>query len=109
MIGTQSFKTAGEKFNVIDSDTEEAIAPYNEEARELILKLNSDITLPEAAEALRKAQKYAVSVYSNQMGRLMQDNVIYKTNSGVWAINERFYDRGIGLALTGGNLETLVF
>lgn len=109
-IGTQSFKTAGEKFIVIDSSTEEVLVPYNDEARELISQLDSELTISETADKLRRAQKYTVSVYSNQISILTEKNAVYRTASGVLALDERFYDsRGIGLNLSGGNLEELFF
>lgn len=110
LVGTQSFKTAGSLFGVIDDDTENVAVPYNDEAKRLIAELNSGLTLAETAERLRKVQRYVVSVYSNQMGSLAEKNAVFRTKSGIFALNERFYDsHGIGLDLSGGDLETLIF
>ena len=62
----QAFKTAGKLFSVIDAQTEEIIVPYDKCAKELILELNSDQTSYEIMKKLRSAQKYIVSIYSNQ-------------------------------------------
>lgn len=109
-MGTQSFKTAGDKFTVIDNNTEEIIVPYNDEAQELIASLDCELPLPEIIQKIRKAQSYAVSVYSNQMKKLMDENAIYQLKCGAWALEKRFYDpNGIGLNFSGGDLENLIF
>lgn len=110
LIGAQSFKTAGGKFKVIDDNTEEIIVPYNDEAQELISDLNSELSLSETAKKLGKAQRYAVSAYSNWIKQLLENNAVYPLKCGAWALDGRFYDSGgVGLDLNGGDLENLIF
>lgn len=109
-IGTHLFKFAGNKFNVIDNDTEAVLVPYNEEAERLISDLNSEIPQSDITDILRKSQKFAVSLYSNQIDRLLENGVLYKTKCGVWALVSSAYDRkGIGLVEKNAALDDLIF
>lgn len=108
--GFQAFKTAGMLFNVIDSPTEGVIAPYNDEAKELILDLNSDISYEEMSEKNRAAQKYTLSLYSNQIERLKKQGCIKYLKCGAMALQEGFYDaEGIGLSINGENPDGIFF
>ena len=104
----QAFKTAGKLFNVIDSNTTDVIVPYNEEANEIISKLNSDITPNEAIEILRKAQKYIVGLYSSTSKKLADRNGMYALKCGAMALNKEYYNGEYGLDIDGGTMETLM-
>lgn len=108
--GFQAFKTAGKLFNVIDSLTEEVIAPYNDEAKNLILDLNSDISLEEMKKKLKKAQKYTLSLYSNQINELKKQSCIEYLKCGVIALKDGYYDSdGIGLNIKGKDPDGIFF
>ncbi len=108
--GFQAFKTAGEKFNVIDSCTEEVIVPYNDEAKNLILDLNSDISFEEMKKKLKKAQKYTLSLYSNQINGLKKESCIEYLKCGVMALKDGYYDSdGIGLDIKGKDPDGIFF
>ncbi|MBP1549778.1 MAG: CRISPR-associated helicase/endonuclease Cas3, partial [Oscillospiraceae bacterium] len=104
----QAFKTAGKLFNVIDSNTTDVIVPYNEEASEIISKLNSDITPNEAIAILRKAQKYIVGLYSSTSKKLADCNGMYALKCGAMALNKEYYNVEYGLDIDGGTMETLI-
>lgn len=108
-IGKQAFKTAGSLFQMIDKNTEEIIVPYNTEARDIILELNSEISPRRQAELLRKAQKYGVSIFDHQKNKLLESNGIYPLKYGVFALRSEFYDGGAGLKLDSANLDELIF
>lgn len=109
-VGMQAFKTAGKLFSVIDAQTEEIIVPYDKCAKELILELNSDQTSYEIMKKLRSAQKYIVSIYSNQKKILEGAGAIYTLRCGILALKEEFYDsEGIGINFPGRNLDVLIF
>lgn len=100
--GFQAFRSAGKLFQVIDSRTEPVIAPYNEEARELILDLNSHISFDEMSKKLRAAQKYTLSLYSSQVKRLEKKGCIEHLECGAMALMDGFYDaEGVGLYING--------
>ena len=83
--------------------------PYNKEAEELILKLNSDITPQETVELLRTAQKYTVGVYPNLKKALDEVGALTKLKCGAIALNNGFYDASIGVTVKRGEQPVLIF
>jgi CRISPR-associated endonuclease/helicase Cas3 len=105
----QAFATAGKLFKVIDEDTQDILVPYNDEAKELILKLNSDLSPNEAAKLMRMAQKYTVSVYPNMIKALSENNALDTRKCGCLTVRENFYDAFYGLKSESNGLEILVY
>lgn len=105
---SQAFKTAGENFKFINKATETIIVPYNEEAKELILDLNSDITPLEAVDLMRKAQKYTVGIYENLKKKISESGGIIQLRCGAVALNSEFYDDIIGVTAEGKKKEVLM-
>lgn len=105
----QAFQTAGSVFKIIDENTEDIIVPYNSEADELILKLNSDITPRETVELLRTAQKYTVGVYPNLKQALDEAGALIKLKFGAIALNDGFYDASTGVSVKRGEQPALIF
>ena len=105
----QAFQTAGSVFKIIDENTEDIIVPYNKEAEELILKLNSDITPQETVELLRTAQKYTVGVYPNLKKALDEVGALTKLKCGAIALNDGFYDASTGVSVKRGEQPALIF
>lgn len=104
----QAFATAGAKFEVIDSNSRAIIVPYNDEARDLIARLNSSLSPNEAAASLRKAQKYTVSVYDRILKKLKEKEAVYTINDiAVTVLKEGFYDESYGIN-TEGEIENLI-
>ena len=104
----RAFKTAGENFKFINKATETIIVPYNEEAKELILDLNSDITPLEAVDLMRKAQKYTVGIYENLKKKISESGGIIQLRCGAVALNSEFYDDIIGVTAEGKKKEVLM-
>ena len=105
----QAFKIAGTLFEVIDSHTASVIVPYNAEAESLIVRLDDDITPKEAAEILRKAQKYTVSVYMGTKKALEENGAIHITPNDIIVLDERFYNSEFGITTEGAERETLMY
>ena len=106
----QSFKKAGTLFEVIDSHTESVIVPYDDEAESLISRLDDDLTPKEAAEILRKAQKYIVSVYMGTKKALEEKGAIHITkNNNIIVLDKRFYNSEFGITTEGAERETLMY
>ena len=103
---SQAFKTAGELFKVIDNNTTDIIVGYNDEARYLINRLDTE---KYDADDLRKAQKYSVSLYSDNIRVLEEKNIIRLLSSGAIALESSFYNDEYGLDVTGSIHETLLF
>lgn len=103
----QAFKTAGSLFEVIDSNTKDIIVPYNDEAKELIRRLekeDKDVNL-----LLRKLQKYTVSVYSGTERRLAENHSFRLLGCGAAVLDESCYDDSAGVKLEGAEKELLLF
>lgn len=106
----QAFKTAGDIFEVIDSETIGIIVPYSKDAQDLIDRLDCEIYSPnEAAKLMRKAQRYTVGVYEQMKNRLFEAGAVRPLKSGALALEKRFYDADIGITLDGAPPEELIF
>jgi CRISPR-associated endonuclease/helicase Cas3 len=58
-----NFKTAAERFKIIDNDTVPVIIPYDQDARQLIEELKYT---PYPVSTLRKLQMYTVNIYEEE-------------------------------------------
>ncbi|MBK9052879.1 MAG: hypothetical protein IPL78_18775 [Chloroflexi bacterium] len=91
------FKTAAERFNLIDSNTVPVIVPYNEEAKQLIGELKNT---PYPATTLRKLQMYTVNIYEYEFESLQSKGVIETYHEKYEVLNnQNFYDEQTGLIL----------
>ena len=98
----QSFKEAGDKFNVFDSDTLEVIVPYKD-GQNIIAELCSERAkndLGYARSLIRKAAGYTVSLYHYQVEKIKSNNGIkYFRDLGIYILNPEFYDKRIGAVI----------
>lgn len=105
----QAFATAGRLFEVIDSQTEDIIVPYNAEAEELIQNLNNAKTPGEIAALLRKAQKYTVQIFPHLKTSLNEKGARYELNCGdVAALKKEFYDPAFGIRTDADQPELFI-
>lgn len=102
-------KTAGELFSVIESHTHSVVVPYNDEARELISHLTSDIPPQMIRAVLRKAQKYIVEIYAHDERKLWDSGALYSTEYGIAVLSQEHYNNEYGVTLDGGIREVLIF
>lgn len=93
----QAFKTAGSLFEVIADGTVGIIVPYSDSAKELIAKLNSDISPAEQVKLLRGAQKFTVNVYPDLFKTLCENGGVYELACGAFALEERYYSAEFGI------------
>ncbi|WP_316245605.1 hypothetical protein [Aggregatibacter actinomycetemcomitans] len=96
----QSFKSAGRAFHVIDAPTRAVIVPYGE-GKALIGKLCGEWNPAEMRRALQKAQRCSVNVFPNVWDKLQKDQAVHETieGSGIYYLNERYYNDAFGLSL----------
>ena len=106
---SQAFKTAGQLFKVIDSNTENVLVPYNDEAEKMISELESELTPWESASLLRRAQKYTVSVYMGTKQALISEGAVELNKNGVLVLDKRFYSSEFGVTTEGADQEILIF
>lgn len=92
----QAFKTAGELFKVFDDGQTSVIVPW-QDGREIIKKIYAEgkyIT----KKTVDLAKPYTVSVYSYQFENLRNCGAICEVaDSGIYTLNENFYDENTGI------------
>ena len=104
---SQAFKTAGKLFKVIDENTRDVIVPYNDEAEEIISRLensNENISV-----LLRKAQKYTVSIYIGTERKLYENNALRDISCGAVILDRSHYNNEFGIDIEGAEKEILIF
>ena len=95
----QSFSTASQLFEPIESQTTGVIVPYKD-GEIVINELFSSEFLYKKKELLRKAQRYAVNIYANKLKILKNaGGVIGIGDSNIWALDMQFYSDEFGLIL----------
>lgn len=95
----QAFKTAGEAFEVIDSNTIGLIVPYKQ-GKNLIETITKSEDTNEIKKALQKAQRYTVNIHphSQMIKELIQRRAIYPAlNDTVLILYDEFYDESFGI------------
>lgn len=94
----QAFKTAGEKFEAIeDSGKITLLIPYDETARGKLAQLEEPYLAPSRKkQLLRELQVYTVSVTQTER-RQLEAGIHGIWDSHILVLDERFYDRDIGV------------
>ena len=96
----QSFKEAGDKFNVFDSSTLDVIVPYKD-GQNIIAELCSEqakYDLGYTRSLVRRAAGYTVSLYQYQVEEIKSnDGIRWFKDLGVYILNPEFYDHQIGI------------
>lgn len=107
----QAFRTAGDLFEVFDSNNVSVLVPYQEGA-EIVQQLadeslSHDFT--RTRKLLEKAKPYTVSVPETQIQRMMKSGMIYTLlDESICILNDGYYDEQTGLK-EGNNLcSTLI-
>ena len=105
-----SYKTAAEHFEVIESRTTSVIVPYGK-GKDIILELNGDRTIDELSKILKEAQKYTVNLYSQEFDQLAKNNGIISFFDGkIYAVTEGAYSEEFGINLDNdSSLDNLLF
>jgi len=92
-----SYRTAAEYFEVIDSRTTAAIAPYGE-GKELVATLNGAGTIEDLSKVLRKAQKYTVNLFGPERDRLSKNGGLIPLMDGqIFALADGAYHDEYGV------------
>lgn len=96
----QSFKSAGQFFNVIDAPTCAVIVPYNK-GKEIIAQLCGAWNPKQMYQALSDAQQYSVNVFPNVFKKLMDNRAIYEVQAGlgIYYLDDKYHDDNYGLSL----------
>ena len=93
---TAAFKTAGENFELIGSQTIGVLVPYKK-GKEYISILNGE-DVEKKKEILPLVQRYTVNLYENKYKELMKEGAIYQIEFGnVLILDDAHYDEIIGV------------
>lgn len=91
------FKTAAEKFKLIDNSTVAVIIPYNDEAAKWVEALRYT---PYPASTLRKLQSYTVNIYEQEFQALNAKGVIAMAADAYAVLTDMsYYDAQTGIDL----------
>jgi CRISPR-associated endonuclease/helicase Cas3 len=97
----QAFKTAGEKFTVIDQNTIGVLVPFGE-GENIISKLNGDLDRREVIGWIRKGQRYTVNFYRHKIYELTRMGALTQLKNGnILSLKSGFYDINLGVVLDG--------
>ncbi len=91
-----AYATAGKYFRVIDQATSAILVPF-EAGEELIIELNSDLSIDREKQLLRQAQLFSVTVYEYRLKRLIEQKAVYRLPCGAFALRSEWYDSYKGL------------
>lgn len=109
-LNGQAFACAGKLFKVIDENTMDVIVPYNREANEIIIALNSEIDPKTETSLLRKSQRYTVNLFSNKFSDMISSGEIYPLKSkGIYALRKEAYNLDYGVENETHQFETLIY
>ena len=96
----QAFKDAGNKFEMFDQESESVIVPYGE-GMNLIAEMQTERAKYDymyMKYLLERAKEYSVSVYSNQINKLIDSGGLVSIAEGeILVLQENWYDSKTGL------------
>lgn len=93
----QSFQSAAQAFQVIDSASRGIIVPY-EDGEALINELCKASELGKQYELLKKAQRYSVNLFMNDFDSLIKKGAIHEVqeNASVYYLVKEYYSNDFG-------------
>ncbi len=93
------FKTIGETFRIIDSNTISVIVPYGEQGRDLCEKLRRTFDPGERRGIVRKLQRYMVSLYGREPLDREGRPIAELVHDSYWVLTspEQYYSENFGV------------
>ncbi len=94
------FRTAAERFRMIDDNTRPVFVPYRKKGRKLIEELRTDAAHSNPARLrslLRRLQRYTVSLYQNVYEEMLGTDIELLHDQYPVLLNESLYDEHLGL------------
>lgn len=93
--GYIQFRTAAERFRIIEEAGIPILIPFNEEITNLLNKLRKD---GPDRWIMRKLQRYSVTVYENELNKLRKEGAVEEIYPGIYALSSsNIYDQRTGL------------
>lgn len=99
----QSFMTAADEFEAIDSPTKAVIVPYGEGAAVIaeLCRIEKKFDLKAYKKALKQAQQFSVNVFPNVWRRLVDMQAIVEIQGeGIYYLKDEHYSKEFGLSET---------
>ncbi len=97
----QSFMTAGEAFEAIDSPTKAVIVPYGDGQAVIaeLCRIEKKFDLKAYKKALKQAQQFSVNVFPNVWNRLLDAQAIVEIQGeGIYYLKNEHYSKEFGLS-----------
>ena len=105
-----SFESASKQYKAIDVYTQGVIVPYEEEGRDIIIKMCSKDFEYNKFELMKKAQQYSVNLFRYQIEDYEKKGVLHEIQkeSGIYYIEEAFYDNDYGILRESRKQEVIL-
>jgi CRISPR-associated endonuclease/helicase Cas3 len=106
-----SYRTAAEHFHAISDRTTAVLVPYDDEGKTIIAELNGGGSIEELSRLLRKAQRYSINVFDNELRQLSSNGGLFSVLGGkLLALRESAYSEEYGLDLENDSrFETSIY
>ena len=93
------FKTLGETFRLIDSNTTTVFVPYGDEGRSLSEQLRRSFDPSERRDVVRKLQRYTVSLYGREPIDRDGRPIAERVHDAYWVLTspEQYYSENFGI------------
>ncbi len=102
ILSRPSFASAERHFHVIHNSGKPVLVPWNEDARELLVKLNGEVEPKDLSRLLRQSQQYVVDLYDHDIHTLDRNGDIFPLLHGhVLALRESAYSEEFGVEIEG--------
>lgn len=104
----QAFRTAGERFSLIEEKAGvDVVVPYRE-AEAILQALDGKIDWPVQKRLMRKLQRYIVNI-SEYTLRQMGKGAVFQREDGIMVLHNRFYCQETGIRKEPKEMELLSF
>lgn len=105
----QSFRTAGDHFEPIESGDISILVPWDK-GQQLVINLGSEPDLNELKKILNRAQQYMLNIFRYQFDHLKERGAVFSImNNSIWILREEFYSIEQGLLMEGRVGDTKIF
>lgn len=102
-----SYKTAADYFEVIDSITTSVIVPYGY-GKEIIAELNGSTTIDNLTSLLKRAQQFTINLHKFEVEQLAKhDGLVSCLKGSLFVLKEGSYDDEYGLAINNDSILNL--
>ena len=96
------FRTAAQRFRMIEDNTQPVFVPYRKKGRKLIEELRNDATHANPGrlrDLLRRLQRYTVSLYENVYQEMLGSDIQLLHDQYPVLLNESLYDEHLGFRI----------